>query len=245
MQQVDLNCDLGEGVGNERDIMPLISSCNIACGGHAGNDESIAEAVDLAIQHDVSIGAHPSYPDKEHFGRESMDISSAALKLTLLDQIEKVLQSAERQQGIVYHIKPHGALYNDLKTNKDRAQVVVELIDELGSLLTLYVPPNSIVKELAEERGINTKVEGFADRAYEADFSLRPRSEAGAVLTNKEEVLKQVLNMVQHGQINLEDGNVLTQRFDTICVHSDTENSLALLRYLYAELSLRNIEIKA
>src|SRR5699024_11585694 len=113
-------------------IMALISSCNIGGGRHAGNDERIAEAVDFAIQHDVSIGAHPSYPDKEHFGRESMDISSAALKLTLLDQIEKVLQSAERQQGIVYHIEPHRALYNDLKPNRARAQVVVEHMDELG-----------------------------------------------------------------------------------------------------------------
>src|SRR5699024_6081208 len=152
---------------------------------------------------------------------------------------------AERQQGIVYHIKPHGALYNDLKTNRERAQVVVELIDELGALLTLYVPPNSIVKEMAEERGINIKVEGFADRAYKADFSLKPRTEAGAVLTNKEQVLKQVLNMVQHGKINLEEGKVLTHQFDTICVHSDTEKSLDLLRYLHAELSFRNIEITA
>lgn len=245
MLQIDINCDMGEGAGHDEDIMGLISSCNIACGGHAGSKESIANTINLATENKVSIGAHPSYPDKENFGRKAINISATALRLTLIDQLRFILEQAKIQQAIIQHIKPHGALYNDLKKDKQKAEVVVDVIKEMNPLLTLVAPPRSAVKEIAQENGLNVKTEGFADRAYEDDFSLRPRLRPGAVLTDKKAILKQVMDMVLENKIDLGEGKVLKQKFDTICIHSDTKNSLTILRYLNAQLRLKNIAIQS
>ncbi len=243
MKNIDLNCDMGEGSAFDEDIMPLISSCNIACGGHAGDRNSMANTINAAIQYEVTIGAHPSYPDQENFGRVSMDLSATALRLTLLDQLKLLMEEIERQQAVLYHIKPHGALYNDLKTDREKADIVLDVLEEMDPLLTLVAPPESVIKERAEERGINVKVEGFGDRGYNSDFSLQSRSLPQAVLTDKEVVLKQVRDMVLKEQIDLGNGRVLHHHFDTICIHSDTENSLDILRYLNKQLPLQNVRI--
>lgn len=244
MKTIDINCDMGEGGDFDDQIMSLISSCNIACGGHAGNDLTIAKTVELAIKNKVHIGAHPSYPDLENFGRKAFDIGPEQLKNTLKEQIHKIQTETKKQSARLYHIKPHGALYNELKTDTQKAQIVIEVIEEIDSELILFVPPKSIIMKLAKDR-LHLKVEGFADRNYEKDFSLTPRSFLNAVLHDEKEILNQVVNMAFNKKVNLNNGTVLHQQFDTICVHSDTKNSLAILEYLNIQLPKENIQIKA
>lgn len=235
MPVIDLNCDLGEGGLFDSDIMPLISSCNIACGGHAGNEATIAKTVELALAHQVNIGAHPSYPDKENFGRKHFPMDRERLKKSLQKQIEKVRKEVQKQSGLLHHIKPHGALYNELVKDKEKATLITDAIVEIDPSLILFVPPHSIIKTIAGQK-LKIWVEGFADRSYEADFSLTPRSQPDAVLTNKKDVFKQVLNMVNKNKISLKNGTTIAQKFDTVCLHSDTENCVELLEYLNKQL---------
>lgn len=244
MKTIDINCDMGEGRDFDDQIMPLISSCNIACGGHFGNSSTISKTIAFALQHKVHIGAHPSYPDPENFGRKAFDIGLVELKNTLKEQIKKIQAETKKQGAQLCHVKPHGALYNELKTDVEKAKIVIETIEEIDSELILFVPPKSIIMKLAKNR-LHLKIEGFADRSYEEDYSLTPRSLPVAVLHDKNDILNQVVNMVLYSKINLKNGNSLHQQFDTICVHSDTQNSLAILQLLNEELPKENIQIKA
>lgn len=244
MLSVNLNCDLAEGGKNDERLMPLISSCNIACGGHYGNASSVKEAVKLALQNNVKIGAHPSYPDKVNFGRKPIKIDSNTLEETLKEQISLVKQTVENLGGKLHHIKPHGALYNQLKHDKEIAEAVVKLILEMGKELVLFVPPKSIIKETAIKNNLKTFTEGFADRAYKTDLSLVSRAKTGAILHDKNAIFKQVLAMVKDQKILLENGSKIYANFDTICVHSDTPNSVEILRYLHQQLKIENIKIE-
>lgn len=244
MKTIDINCDMGEGGDFDDQIMPLISSCNIACGGHAGDNSTIKKTVGLAAKHNVHIGAHPSYPDPENFGRKTFDMSLFELKNTLTEQVRRIKTETEKQGVQLFHIKPHGTLYNELKTDSEKAKIVIETIEEIDSNLILFVPPKSSIMELAKNR-LTIKIEGFADRSYEENYSLTPRSLPNAVLHDKSDILNQVLNMVLYSIINLKNGNYLHQKFDTICVHSDTQNSLAALHLLNEELPKENIQIEA
>ena len=242
MKHIDLNCDLAEGGAFDAALMPLISSCNIACGGHFGNNKTITEAVRLALNHQVNIGAHPSYADSENFGRKKLDIELDELKNTLKIQILAVKTITERLGGKLHHVKPHGALYNEITKDEEKARLVVDVIKEIDEQLILFVPPNSVVEAIAKTK-LNTWKEGFADRNYEADFSLVSRSKNKAVLHEKEAVFQHVFLMVSEGKIQLENDAFLEANFDTICVHSDTQNSVEILRYLREQLALKNIKI--
>jgi len=243
MKNIDLNCDLAEGGKFDTELMPLISSCNIACGGHFGNEETMGAAVKLALQNGVNIGAHPSYPDKDNFGRKSLNITAEELRKSLRTQISRLKTITERVGGRLHHVKPHGALYNDLVKEEAKAKLVIELVEEIDANLILFVPPKSVIENLAKGK-LKTWTEGFADRNYEADFSLVSRQKSNAVLHEKEAVFQHVFGMVEKGKIELKSGAVLDASFDTICVHSDTQNSVEILRYLRAELLASNIKIK-
>lgn len=242
MPFIDLNGDLGEGGPFDAGIMPFLSSCNIACGGHAGDETIIAKTVKLALANQVKIGAHPAYPDKKNFGRKPFQIKLSSLKTSLQEQIERVRRETEKQGGKLRHVKPHGALYNELMTDEEKAKTVIDAVCEIDKNLFLIVPPKSVVKKLAEKK-LTTLVEGFADRNYEADFSLTSRSVPGAVLSEKEVILEQVLNMAKRKSIILKDGMILHQKFDTICLHSDTKNCLEILRYLFEVLPEHNLTV--
>lgn len=233
---IDINCDLAEGGIYDERLMPLISSCNIACGGHFGNKNSVEIAVQLAIEHQVKIGAHPSYPDQEGFGREIMDMDLADLRKSLKSQVLLVKEIAERLGGRLHHIKPHGALYNELKYHEEKSRMLIELVQEVDENLVLFVPPKSVVKDLAKTK-LKTFIEGFADRAYESNFSLVSRSENGAVLHDKISILNRVKKMMNQGEVISVEGTILHQNFDTVCVHSDTQNSLEILEYLKLKLN--------
>jgi len=232
---IKFNCDLAEGGKYDERLMPLISYCSIACGGHFGNEQTVLEAVQLAIKNNVKIGVHPSYPDVENFGREKMNMSLKNLRKSLKTQILLVKDTVERLGEKLHHIKPHGALYNELKYDKEKSLMMIDLVKEIDDELLLFVSPKSVIEEESKNK-IKTLIEGFADRAYEEDLSLVSRGKTGAVLHDKNQILEKVKMMGFEDKIITINGVILNQKIDTICIHSDTENSVEILEYLYNSL---------
>lgn len=249
-EQIDLNCDLGEWRtenGPERDeaIMQFITSCNIACGGHIGDERSMTKTVELAVKHGVKIGAHPSYPDKEHFGRVVQEITEGELRDSLKQQIEALKNILERKGEPLHHIKPHGALYNQSAKNELLARLVMEVIQESAPDIPVYLSPGSVSKIVAEEFGIPVVTEVFADRAYEEDLSLRSRSLKGAVLDNEQAILEQLELMIFQKKVNTWSGKLLSLHPETVCLHSDTPGATALAKSIHQFLESRDVEIVA
>lgn len=243
MISIDLNCDLGEGGAHDAEIMSLISSCNIACGGHSGDEHTIAAAVKLALKNRVNIGAHPSYPDQVNFGRKTMSISASDFMKSINEQIRRVFDEAKSQNGMLHHVKPHGALYNDLMTDFEKSEMIISMVQTLNPDLILFVPPGSVIEKLAKGK-LKTMVEGFADRNYEQNFKLVPRKKPNALLTEKKAVLDRVLTMIKEQKIRLGDGTFLRAKFDTICMHGDNPNCVQILHYLNHELPKSHLQIR-
>lgn len=243
MYSIDLNSDVGEGIGNEAQLMPLLSSCNIACGGHAGTDAIIQETLQLAIQHKVKIGAHPGYPDKENFGRTILEMSPTALRDSLTMQIQKVKDFAERQHQIVHHVKAHGALYNLAAVDADIARLIIAVVREIDDQLVLYVPYHSKLQEEAKDR-LQVKVEGFADRRYNADYTLVSRTLPNAVIHDANEVLTQIIPMIMQQQLHTVEGKILPFRIDTLCVHGDTPAAFQMLKEIHQGLQKHQIALR-
>lgn len=242
MEYIHINCDLGEGGDRDPELMKMISACNIACGGHAGTLESMRETVALAIENKVEIGAHPSYPDKENFGRSSLRMEPDELKRSLVAQILSLKQITESEGGILNHIKPHGALYNDACRDENIAEIIISAIEEFEEDLPLYAPENSFISRLAKER-INVIFEAFADRNYEENYRLVSRQNSKALITKKEDVFKHLFEMFSEGKITTLTGEKLPSKATTFCVHSDTPNAVEILEFLHEKLREKNIEI--
>lgn len=242
MKTIHINCDLGEGGGNDASLMPLISACNIACGGHAGTLESMQETIALALKNDVEIGAHPSYPDKENFGRRSMDFPAEELKRILFAQILSLKQIAEAEGGKLNHVKPHGALYNDAAKDEKIAGIVLDAVLEFDQNLQIYAPPNSVISRLSEGK-VKVIFEAFADRNYNQDYSLVSREESNALITRKEEVFKHLFSMVSGEEITCKNGRKIPCKASTFCLHSDTPNSLEILRFLKEKFGEKGYKI--
>ena len=240
---IDINCDMGEGIGNEKDIMPLISSCNIACGGHIGDRQSMCEVVSLAKTNGVKIGAHPSYPDKENFGRVSIDISADDLTESIYHQMNGFVAILEKEKINLHHIKPHGALYYDLAKDTLLAQAFLKGVERYREQAFIYVPFNSILAREALAAGFKIKYEAFGDRNYQADGSLVPRGDTHAVIENSQEVLGHIVRMVLKKQVKLPDGKQFKILADTYCIHGDNPFALQILAYLSESLSMYNIQI--
>ncbi|WP_422860073.1 5-oxoprolinase subunit PxpA [Flagellimonas sp. S174] len=238
---VDLNCDVGEGIGNEAQLFPHISSCNIACGGHAGESSSIFEIIGLAKRHTVKIGAHPSYPDKLNFGRKVMDISKDALRNSLSEQLSMFGKIAKQQEIPVNHIKPHGALYNQIAKDAELAKLFLEVVNESDLTKKIYALSGSQVALLAKTFKIEVCCEAFADRNYNSDGTLVPRTHKDALISKPGKVLQHVLPMIQNREIRTLSGETLRIQVDTICVHGDTPSALQILQYLSKELPKHNI----
>ncbi len=234
MVKIDLNADLGEQIHSDLDeaIMPFISSCNIASGGHAGNEETILRTIQLANEHGVSIGIHPSFPDKENFGRALVNISDQALTETLTEQIHLVKNVAEQKGATVTHVKPHGALYNLSARDERCASILAETIWKMAPNLRLFGLAHSISELKAKEFGLQFIGEAFADRRYKNRQALMSRKVEGAVLSNVEDVLTQVEDLVFNEQIKTAEGTYPLQA-DTICLHSDTEGAVFLAKSIH------------
>ncbi len=238
-----LNADVGEEAGFDKEIMPCISWCNIACGMHAGNDDEIKKTIALAHQHGVKIGAHPSYPDRENFGRISMNILKEQLVDTLTMQIQNFQKIAKEFGVKMHHIKPHGALYNDAVNNHEIAEVILSVVENVDKSSILIVPPKSIIADLAIDR-VEVKYETFADRNYNNDLTLVSRKLYNAVLKNPEDVYTHVHRMITENKIKTNKGTLLKVPIDTICVHGDNPEAVAILKYVTTKLESENIIIE-
>lgn len=235
---IDINCDVGEGIGNEAVIMPYISSCNIACGAHAGSVDIMDKVIGLAIENDVKIGAHPSFPDRENFGRKVMDISDKALQNSIEAQLTLFKERVQRQKTTVHHVKPHGVLYNLIAVNREKAHIVIAAIQAVFESVKLYVPYHSAVEEVAREHDIEIVYEAFADRNYNDDLTLVSRALPYALITDKEKVLAHVQRMVETSKVKTTQGNEQYIKAETFCVHGDNDYALSILAYLNKHLEI-------
>lgn len=233
---IDINCDLGEGLDNEHIIMPLISSCNISCGAHAGSIEIMDKVIQLAVKHKVKIGAHPSFPDRKNFGRKVLDISNSDLQKSLEDQLSIFKDRALLQNATIHHVKPHGALYNLIAVNREKASIVIAAIQHVFEAVKLYVPYQSRIEEIAIESGLEIVYEAFADRMYNEDLSLVSRTFSNALIEDKLEVLKQVQKISDKQSVTTVNFHEKKIKASTFCVHGDTKNAIEILEYLHKHL---------
>ena len=227
---ININCDLGEGLNNEHIIMPLINSCNIACGGHAGDSNSMIECVEISIKNEVLIGAHPSYPDRENFGRKKNDISRSELYYSLLDQIERLNSIAKSYGTKLHHIKAHGALYNQMFTDRDLSDFYLDTIKSFQEECYIYIPYNSEIEKSALEKGYRIMYEAFGDRLYNDNLSLVSRDNKDALINTPKSVIDQIYNIIDSKKIKSINGVYQSIKADTICIHSDTDNAVEILK---------------
>ena len=237
---MDINCDLGEGIGTDADLMPYLSSCNIACGGHAGDRETMLSTMRLAKEHDVKIGAHPSFEDRPNFGRKEMYVPPERLRSQLIHQIAELGALARLEDMEIHHVKPHGALYNMAARSSDLARLIVNVLGFFNEDLVLYVPFGSHMERKAKEAGIPYAVEAFADRNYDDSFGLVPRIEPEAVIKDPVKIRERVERMIRKGEVVSVSGKVRHVEIDTICIHGDNPSAVEIAR----ELALLNKELQ-
>ena len=241
---IDINVDVGEGIGNESILMPIISSCNIACGGHAGDSESMRMIVKLATANNVKIGAHPSFPDKANFGRKQMDISCAALYTSIKGQIDNLMTILEQENTRLNHVKPHGALYNLAAVDDKAASVIIEVMKNFILPVKLFVPFNSVIEKKAIENNIPIKYEAFADRNYNDDGTLVSRNEKNALIHDSEQMFDHVFRMISSQKVKTISGSEIEMLADTFCIHGDNPKAVDLIRDLSKRLQEKGIQIK-
>jgi len=240
---IDINCDTGEGIGNEPQLIPLVSSCNIACGGHAGDARSMDRVVALAAEHGVRIGAHPSYPDREHFGRRSLDLPPEVLRESLLRQVAALEGALQARGAGLHHIKAHGALYNDLAARTQLGAFYLEVFGPYRGRVKLFAPCGSSFAAQARAAGFEVWEEAFADRAYRSDGSLASRQLPGAVLTEPQQVWGQLRHMVLDRRVDTLEGTEFPIEAQTYCVHGDTPQAYEILMYLSRKLREESIPL--
>jgi len=247
---IDLNCDLGESfgayqIGNDKAIMPYITSANVACGFHAGDPVTIENTIREAIKQNVGIGAHPGYPDREGFGRRAMKLSNQELRSSLLYQIGAVKSMAETLGSKLVHVKPHGALYNAASVDMDMARVIAATIKEIDNSLILIGLSGSALIAAAKEAGLAFASEVFADRAYNDDGTLVSRSTQGSVLHDTSQVIDRVIKMVIDREVISFKGKPIAIQADTICIHGDNAMALEFAESLLNAFTIYGIELKS
>ena len=232
---IDLSADLAEGAPDEAKIWRMISSANVACGGHVGDGRSMTTAVRRAKRNGVRLGAHPSYPDRANFGRKSMAMSAAELRESLVAQIDALRAIARREDVLLVFVKPHGALYNDAHKDAALSRVIIEAIRKIDPALAIVCPDSSRMAGAARAAGTPVIREAFADRRYNADGSLVSRSIAGSLLT-VEEAAEQAELLAREGAVVARDGSRVPVAFDTLCIHADMEHAVERLRAIRERL---------
>ena len=245
MTSIDLNADLGEGYESDVELMQLVSSCNIACGGHTGDAHSMLATVNLAIDSDVAIGAHPSYPDRAGFGRTACFCAGDELAKSLIKQIDS-LNNVVREAGArLRHVKPHGALYNDANKDDTLANIVVLAALAVSPQVAIVGPPDGALQRVAEGLEMDFVAEGFVDRAYAPDGSLVSRSEPHAVHEQVNTITTQALRLAMDGEVTADNGDVISIAAQTLCLHGDTPNAAELGRAVRDVLSKSGVDIRA
>jgi UPF0271 protein len=236
---IDLNCDLGEGAGHDEELMPLITSANIACGAHAGDRATMRATLELAQKFGVAAGAHPGFADRKNFGRVELPLSPDDVRPLVAAQIEGL-----RALGKLRHVKAHGALYNMAARDAALAAAVAAAVRDEDPELILFVLPNSKLATAARAIGLRIANEVFADRTYQRDGSLTPRSQPKALIHDESEAVRQVLRMVREGVVRATDGTDVPIMADTVCLHGDGPNPVAFARRLRAELDVAGIDVR-
>ena len=238
---IDINCDMGElnelmDDGTYESLMDHVTSINVACGGHAGDDVMMNTMVELAKAKKVNLGAHPSYPDKENFGRYEIDISISDLKDSISTQIINLIDIANKNGSELSHVKPHGALYNKAAEDKGLAMLIGEVVKSIDPLIPIMCLAGSQMITVLESIGLKAMPESFADRTYEPDGTLRKRSYSNALIENHQIASKQAFNIYYKKRIIAHEGSEFSIDSETICIHSDTENALKIAKAVKQKL---------
>lgn len=223
---IDINCDLGEGIGNDELMMPFIHTANIACGYHAGDVTTMQETIALCLKYGVTIGAHPSFYDRDNFGRQEMNLPLDELYDLVTQQLIIFSEVASSFDIKMKHVKPHGALYNMAAKDALSANVIAKAVRDFDSSIILVGLSGSHVIEQAKAIGLQTASEVFADRSYQDDGSLTPRSQLGALFENTEDAVKQVMQMINEGTVTTISGKTIPIVAETICIHGDGKHAV-------------------
>ena len=245
MPRIDFNCDLGEGCGDDAAIVPWITSASIACGAHAGDDDTMRATLRLCRAHGVAAGAHPGYADRGHFGRRELALSADELRQLLATQLCRIGALAEAEGVRLCHVKPHGALYNLAARVRGVEKVVAQSVHAVDAPMPLVGVAGSESLRAGEAAGLRVAREAFAERAYDADGRLAPRGTPGAVLEGIDEALAQVRRLVRDGIVLARDGTRVPLHADTLCLHGDRPDAAAFARQLRIILESEGITVEA
>ena len=247
--EININCDLGEKSKHhsnkyDPDLLNIVNSANVACGYHAGDDESMNQVVEISKKNGVSIGAHPSFNDPENFGRKRMNLSSSEIRKLIIDQYAILQEIASKHGEIVTHIKPHGALNNMACEDIELATTLAKSINEISKDLIYLVPTGSKMEEAAKKLNMKIACEIFADRNYEDDGNLVSRKKQNALITDPKEAKIHVLSMVKNQALNCYSGKKIPCEIDSVCIHGDNESSLATAKSIKDNLVDNGLELK-
>jgi len=245
MMSIDMNADLGEGDPCDAELLTIVSSCNIACGGHAGDESSMRATVIAAIANDVAIGAHPSYPDRDGFGRRSRFLDGSELLSSLVEQISALREISAEEGATLTHVKPHGALYNDAVTDGALADVVVQASKEAAPGAAFVGSPGSELEKAALRQALRFIAEAFIDRAYLDSGQLVPRSEAGAVHDGIETIAAQAISLAVNQNVETHSGSIIDVVAETLCIHGDTKGAADAARAVRDALEQRGVDVRA
>jgi UPF0271 protein len=250
MKAIDLNCDMGESygawkMGDDRGIMPLISSANVAAGFHAGDPSTIRATVALAVEHGVAVGAHPSLPDLQGFGRRVMKVSAQEVYDLVLYQAGAVDAFARAAGTKLHHVKIHGMLYNMAAKDAELSDAIARAVRDLGGGVILYGLSGSAMMDAARKVGVRAVGEVFGDRSYQADGTLTPRGQPGAMITDAAASVAQVLMMVEQGKLRAQSGVEVPVDAGTLCLHGDQPDAVLFAKTLREAFAARGIEVRA
>jgi UPF0271 protein len=243
--RIDLNGDVGEGMAGDRDLIPLLTSANVACGGHAGDDATMDATIAWAAQHGVAVGAHPGHEDRANFGRVERSLAPKDVEELVATQVMRLAARAAAQQVALRHVKPHGALYHQLARDGALATACIAAVARVAGKLAIVGPAGSALEAAARAAGHRFVREGFADRTYQRDGTLTPRSRPDALIRDEEQAVVQALSLARDGLVRAVDGSEVRVAVDTLCLHGDTPHAVAFARRLRRELAAHGIAVAA
>jgi UPF0271 protein len=244
VKRIDLNCDMGEGYGSDAELFALVTSANIACGGHTGDAESMVRALDLAVLHGVAAGAHPSFVDRADFGRRELAVEPAVLAAQIEHQVRAFAEAAHTRGVRLSHVKLHGALYSLAARDPGVAAAVLGALARASECRRLFALAGSALVPLARAEGFVVAEEGFADRAYRSDGTLSPRGTPGAMIADPADAAARAVRMARDGTIRCIDGSSIRVRVDTICIHGDEPGAVMTARALRDALRSSCMELR-
>jgi UPF0271 protein len=242
---IDLNCDVAEGVGNEAELMPWISSANIACGYHAGDEEEMKRSIELCLKYNVAIGAHPSFPDRENFGRNNMNLPLEQVYEIVGEQLRLIDIIAKQLGANLHHVKPHGALYNMAAKDATLANAIAKSVRDFDHRLIFYGLSQSVMVDEARKLNLRTAHEVFADRTYQTDGSLTSRTQPNALITDESKALCQAVRFVKEKKVTVISGEEILVEVDTICLHGDGAHAVSFAKLIHEKFIKEGITISS